>query len=72
MTVKNGLYATKYGARYWYKNGNLHRDDGPAVEWVDGGLWWYYNDMKYSFEEWCELTKQSPEQITLLRLKYDC
>lgn len=31
------------GSKYWYKNGDLHRDDGPAYEGVDGGKgsgWW--------------------------------
>jgi hypothetical protein len=22
--------------KYWYLNGNLHREDGPAVECTDG------------------------------------
>lgn len=25
----------------WYKNGQLHREDGPAVEWVDGSKEWF-------------------------------
>ena len=28
----------------WYLNGNLHREDGPAVEWADGTKYWYLND----------------------------
>ena len=60
------------GNRHWYKNGELHRDDGPAVEWANGGLWWCYHSIEYSFEKWCELTNQTPEAITLLRLKYGC
>ena len=31
------------GDKYWYKNGKLHREDGPAVEWTDGGKCWYKN-----------------------------
>ena len=29
----------------WYKwdTNQLHREDGPAVEWVDGGKEWYLN-----------------------------
>ena len=29
------------GTRTWRHHGNLHRDDGPAVEWADGDRWWY-------------------------------
>jgi hypothetical protein len=29
------------GNKYWYLNGKLHREDGPAVEWVDGTKYWY-------------------------------
>jgi len=30
-----------YGAKYWCKEGKLHRLDGPAVEY-SGGKCWYY------------------------------
>jgi len=29
------------GDKAWYLNGNLHREDGPAVEWVNGYKVWY-------------------------------
>jgi hypothetical protein len=31
------------GDIYWYLNGKLHREDGPALEWADGGKSWYLN-----------------------------
>ena len=31
------------GAKSWYLNGNLHREDGPAVEDADGYKSWYLN-----------------------------
>tara|TARA_R110000868_G_scaffold75946_3_gene218779 strand:+ start:5587 stop:5778 length:192 start_codon:yes stop_codon:yes gene_type:complete len=34
----------KYGSKFWYLNGLLHREDGPAIEWFDGGKYWYYHD----------------------------
>ena len=34
----------KDGTIKWYKNGLLHREDGPAIEWADGGKEWYIND----------------------------
>jgi hypothetical protein len=31
------------GTRKWWLNGELHRQDGPAVEWSDGSREWYLN-----------------------------
>jgi len=38
-TVKVDEYKTKY----WYLNGNLHREDGPAAEYANGTKFWYLN-----------------------------
>ena len=32
------------GSKTWYRNGQLHREDGPAVERADGSKSWYLND----------------------------
>jgi hypothetical protein len=32
-------------------NGNLHREDGPAIEWADGTKYWYLIDREYSEEK---------------------
>ena len=29
----------------WYRNGKIHRDDGPAVEHSDGMKFWYKNGL---------------------------
>ena len=31
------------GAKYWYLNDELHREDGPAVECANGSKFWYLN-----------------------------
>ena len=31
------------GTESWYSNGQLHREDGPAVVWADGTQGWYRN-----------------------------
>ena len=31
------------GDKYWYLNGKLHREDGPAVEWSNGSKEWWLN-----------------------------
>lgn len=30
-----------FGNKHWFLNGELHRVDGPAVEWADGSRKWY-------------------------------
>ena len=40
----------KNGDEFWYRNGKLHREDGPAVEWTDGSKFWYRNG-KYHRED---------------------
>ena len=32
-----------FGIKRWYLNGRLHREDGPAVECVNGSKAWYIN-----------------------------
>jgi len=31
----------KYGTKRWYLNNQLHREDGPAVEYYTGDKAWY-------------------------------
>jgi antitoxin component YwqK of YwqJK toxin-antitoxin module len=31
------------GSKYWYLNGKLHREDGPAIEGSSGEKFWYLN-----------------------------
>jgi len=40
--MKNGLVIEE-GTRRWYQNGFLHREDGPALEYVGGDRFWYQN-----------------------------
>ncbi len=40
------LIAHECGAKLWYKNGLLHRDDGPAIEWPNGKKEWIQNGIK--------------------------
>ena len=38
------------GDKEWYLNGQLHREDGPAIEWANGDKYWYLNG-KYHRED---------------------
>ena len=31
----------------WWLNGKLHREDGPAAEYADGGKYWYINGKRH-------------------------
>lgn len=42
---------TKNGTKLWYKNCQLHREDGPAIEWHDGDKDWFINGVQLSEEE---------------------
>lgn len=41
--IKNGLVEKEDGSKFWYRNGKLHREDGPAREYADGSKLWYQN-----------------------------
>jgi len=40
---RNGLLEDVHGNKTWWKNGLLHREDGPAVEWINGFKSWWIN-----------------------------
>ena len=39
------------GYKGWYLNDKLHREDGPAIEYVSGDKWWYLNGEEVTEEE---------------------
>ena len=34
-SLKHGCVLGEHGSICWYKNGLLHREDGPAISWED-------------------------------------
>lgn len=49
-----------YTKELWYHHGKLHRTDGPAVTYLDGGQVWYVDGKKvncFSQEEFKQLMK---------------
>ncbi len=40
---KNGKYVSEDGTEMWYKDGLLHREDGPALIYDHGTMKWYRN-----------------------------
>lgn len=42
-----GIAEYPSGTKYWYKEGKLHREDGPACEWTNGHKQWWLEHKKY-------------------------
>ncbi len=39
--MKNGKHTSPDGTQFWYKDGNLHREDGPAIiSWNEYQEWY--------------------------------
>jgi len=38
----NGCIVDLHGKKHWYKEGNPHREDGPAIEFKNGDTEWYF------------------------------
>jgi len=56
--VRNDLLQCKefsfstFGTKYWYLNGSLHREDGPAVEIASGiKKEWWLNGKQFLYEK---------------------
>jgi hypothetical protein len=41
--IKYEVRVYTYGDKAWYLNGNLHREDGPAIQLGTGAKFWYLN-----------------------------
>ena len=58
------------GTRMWIRRGRRHRDDGPAIEWANGDCDWWLHGESYTFDSWLDQVDCTPEQRTLLLLKW--
>lgn len=43
--IKQGVHEDLEDTKKWYFNGNLHRQDGPAVEYKNGITEWYQHGL---------------------------
>ncbi len=43
MTTDVNPVINEFGDKYWYTNEQLHRDDGPAIEFKSGTKYWCKN-----------------------------
>jgi len=40
--IEYTVKVNEYG-KFWFLNGERHREDGPAIEWADGNKYWCLN-----------------------------
>ena len=61
----------EYGTQRWYKNGKIHREDGPAVIYADGfQAWWLYGK-NYEFNDYVnEIFPLNCKEKMVFLLKY--
>ena len=70
-----GIIEFSDGEKWWYKEGERHRENGPAVECTNGTKRWYVNDQLHrgdgpaiewkDGDYWWFLKNQGYEQISL-------
>ncbi len=52
MAITYTVKIDDYGNKYHYNDkGQLHREDGTAIEWANGTKSWYINGKELSEEE---------------------
>ena len=49
------------GDKHWRLNGELHREDGPAVEFDDGDKYWYLKGDNLTEDEFNEAMNPTKE-----------
>ena len=63
MKKKNGKYR-EYSCISWYKDDELHREDGPALIWI--GIFVDCDDMPYEY--FLNGRRATEEQMILIKL----
>ena len=55
---QNGIYEVENAGTFYYVNGKLHREDGPAEEYISGDKRWYINNKLHRLDghaiEWSD------------------
>ena len=62
------MYSSEDGDKFWYKNFysvDLHKIDGPAVEWADGTKEWYIDGLRID----CNSQEEFERYLNLIAFK---
>ena len=58
---KQVFRVSQFGDKWWYLNGKIHRENGPAIEYRNGDKEWYLNGKIHRENgpaiEWADGTK---------------
>ena len=66
--MKSKLDINSLGDKCWTKEGIIHREDGPALEYNDGLKYWYIDGKRFTEEDF-NITIEEIRQLPLaLRL----
>jgi hypothetical protein len=63
--AKQYIRINDLGSKYYFKDKEMkiiHREDGPAVERINGDKYWYLNNVSYTEEEF---KKRTAKEIVL-------
>ena len=58
------------GTKFWYINGKIHREDGPAIERNDGTKIWYIKGKPLTEKEFNDRPSCAGKIITIDGKKY--
>ena len=47
------------GSKYWFVDGELHREDGPAIEHINGDKYWFVDGKLLTEKEFNKWRKQN-------------
>jgi hypothetical protein len=50
--IKYEVHVYASGNKFWYLNEQLHREDGPAIEYADGRKCWCLDGVEYTKSEY--------------------
>ena len=54
------------GQKQWWLNHNLHREDGPAIEYPDGHKQWWLNGKKVTWQQVYRQAKNPEIELRIL------
>ena len=60
----------QHGDKKWYQHGQLHREDGPAIEFVHGLKFWWLHGTFMTFDDWLNQLNMSDEDKVMMKLQY--
>ena len=67
----NGPITDEQGDTFWYKNNHLHREDGPAMEFLNGARAWVINGKFHKISGPAIIYSSGAEKWYINGIKYE-